>query len=360
MPNRRFRLFAVLASLWLAGAAQASETLDNFFLLHHSTGRNLISEGSMRAWFAAYDAHHGTAIRFWDHDYNYIGLNNAEGENLGYYYGHETGNTDPDGLHILWTTANAARDSILNRHDVIAFKSCFPASGIASDAQLQQYRDWYLAMRDVFDQRPDKVFIVMSTPPLHRLATDLDDADRARSFASWLASPAYLQGHPNVVCFDLFDQLAHADDGSSVRNMLRYEYEESHSSSDSHPNETANAIVGPLLAAFFVEAAALIDLQTEVPGPGGAGRVAVYPNPCNPATTIEFRLDERQIVDLRIFDLHGRLVSTLAAGESLDQGLHRRTWHGRDREERPAPAGVYLCRLRTAAGTQVRPVTVVE
>jgi hypothetical protein len=38
--------------------------------------------------------------------------------------------------------------------------------------------------------------------------------------------------------------------------MLRYEYEDSHSGDDSHPNEAANQAVGPGLADFFCQTAA--------------------------------------------------------------------------------------------------------
>jgi len=120
---------------------------------------------------------------------------------------------------------------------------------------LNQYKQWYIAMRAVFDQHPDKVFVVMSQPPLHRLATEPATAKRARQFANWLKSAEYLGGHPNVVCFDLFNLLAKPDDGSATANMLRYEYEGSHDDSDSHPNDAGNQAVGPVFAQFLMDAA---------------------------------------------------------------------------------------------------------
>jgi hypothetical protein len=156
----------------------------------------------------------------------------------------------------LWTTANAARDSILQNHDVIAFKSCYPASSIPTPEVLAQYKTWYLAIRDVLDQHPEKVFVVMSPPPLHRLATNVTEADNARAFADWLKSPEFLHGHPNVVPFDLFDLLAAPNvPANATRNMLRYEYELSHSSDDSHPNAVANLAVAPSFAEALVAAA---------------------------------------------------------------------------------------------------------
>ena len=354
-------LLLLTALMTLFGAvAPSAQTLDNFFLLHHSTGRNIINQGEVRDWFAAWDAERGTDIRFWDHDYNYIGIANADGVLLGYDYGSAVANTDPIGLHQLWTTDNAARDSILNRHDVIAFKSCYPNSAITSEAMLQLYKDWYLEMRDVFDQHHDKVFVVMSTPPLHRLATDLEQADRARVFADWLRSPEYLAGHDNIVCFDLFDHLAHPDDGSDIRNMLRAEYEVWAYGDDSHPNALANSIVGPAFAEFMVTASGLAGGTVNVPDVAPARLESVHPNPFNPATAVTFSVDATTAVSLRVFDLRGRLVQTLAAGEQVDAGRHQRTWNGRDAAGQAVPAGIYVCRLDAAGRTEALKMTLVE
>jgi len=232
--------------------------LTNLFFLHHSTGQGII-EGGVRDAVAAYNQAHGTHFEFWDHGYNGDGLTDADGNATGTSYNIPDDNTDPDGLYRLWCGADAeavaARSQILDHHGVIAFKSCFPASAIPDAATLQQREDWYLEMRDVFDQHQDRVFVVMSTPPLHRLATNATEAANARAFADWLKSGAYLSGHPNVRCFDLFDLLAKADDGTATANMLRYEYEGDHHGDDSHPNALANQTVAPLFAQALIEAA---------------------------------------------------------------------------------------------------------
>ena len=200
--------------------ATAQDGQLRLFFLHHSTGRNLLEEGGAREHLDDINGAKGTQHVLWDHDYNYIGLADVEGDLLGYDYSVPNDNTDPDGLHRLWTTNNTARDSILSRYDIIAFKSCYPASAIGSDAELEERKEWYREMRDFFDLHPEKIFVVMSQPPLHRLTTNTAEADRARAFADWLGTSEYLDGHPNVVYFDFFDYLAAADDGSATRNML--------------------------------------------------------------------------------------------------------------------------------------------
>jgi hypothetical protein len=237
---------------------QPTHRLTNLFFLHHSTGDAIVVEGRVRYHINQYNAAHDTAFRLWDHGYNGDGLRDPRGHFTGTSYNIPDDNTDPDGLWRLWTSDRAdcvaCRDTILQNHRVIAFKSCFPASAIPDAATLKQRKQWYLAMRSFFDTRTDRVFVVMSTPPLHRLSTNPTEAKNARRFANWLKSSTYLSGHPNIVCFDLFDLLAKADDGSATANMLKYEYEKRHRNGDSHPNTRANETVGPVFAQALIDA----------------------------------------------------------------------------------------------------------
>ena len=80
------------------------------------------------------------------------------------------------------------------------------------------------------------------------------------------------------------------------------------------------------------------------------------PNPFNPSTEIKFALQSSGRVDLKVFEVGGRLVRTLLAG-NLDSGDHRVVWDGRDSSGRPVGSGVYLYRL--SAGGEVRSRTMV-
>jgi hypothetical protein len=260
MLQRSLLTVTVLAAALAAGSAlpAAAEPVSMVFI-HHSSGRNLLAEGSVRAHLAAAADEAGMERpRLWDHDYNAIGLSNPDGTKLNYGWDIPNDNTDPIGLHELFTTDNAARDSILSRFDVIAFKSCYePTCAIGSDAQLQQYKDWYLEIRDVLDQHPDKVFVIMSMPALFIDRNSTSWSDRSRNFANWLGSEEFLGGRANLVYFDLFDLIANPDDGSDTRNMQRPEYRRNPEILDSHPNELANQVVGPLFARALVNAAAV-------------------------------------------------------------------------------------------------------
>ncbi len=78
-----------------------------------------------------------------------------------------------------------------------------------------------------------------------------------------------------------------------------------------------------------------------------------YPNPlrlaeANANGTIRFGLPTTAAVRLTIFDLSGRLVRTLVAGQSLDAGYHEVRWDGADEQGRSAAAGIYIYRLEAA------------
>jgi len=66
-----------------------------------------------------------------------------------------------------------------------------------------------------------------------------------------------------------------------------------------------------------------------------------YPNPFNPSTTIKFDLAKAGPVELYVYDVRGRLISTIVDSE-MEPGSHAVDWASAD-----LPSGVYLCRLRT-------------
>jgi hypothetical protein len=71
-----------------------------------------------------------------------------------------------------------------------------------------------------------------------------------------------------------------------------------------------------------------------------------YPNPFNPTTEIRFALPKSSNVKLVIYDLMGRIVSTLV-DQNMSMGSHRATWNGRDQSGKVAASGVYFYHLQT-------------
>ena len=64
-----------------------------------------------------------------------------------------------------------------------------------------------------------------------------------------------------------------------------------------------------------------------------------YPNPFNPSTTISFILPSKSFVSLKVFDMIGREVATLASGE-LSAGTYTRQWNASNMS-----SGIYFYRL---------------
>jgi hypothetical protein len=218
--------------------------------LHHSTGEALIAEGGVRERLTA------LGYEFYDHGYNDDGLRLANGQSANMNFNIPDDNTDPNGFNTLFAQpVHTPPDNAFSRlmqYDVIAFKSCFPVSDIQSDEQLEEYKTYYRNIRAVMDQHRDKIFIVVTPPPLVPSATDAQTAARARAFANWLKSPEYLSGHPNVFTFDFFNLLAESNSGARDYNMLRAAYRSA--PDDLHPNERANQTIGPQFADFIDQA----------------------------------------------------------------------------------------------------------
>ena len=72
-----------------------------------------------------------------------------------------------------------------------------------------------------------------------------------------------------------------------------------------------------------------------------------YPNPFNPSTSIGFTLPADSHVSLNIYDMAGRLVTTLVEG-SLDEGVHMVDWDGMDSAGELVSTGVYIYALESS------------
>ena len=78
-----------------------------------------------------------------------------------------------------------------------------------------------------------------------------------------------------------------------------------------------------------------------------------FPNPFNPSTRITYSLARAGIVLLKIYDLEGRLVETLAEG-TRTAGSHEVAWDGRDTTGNAVSSGVYFCKLTASGRSEIR------
>ena len=84
-----------------------------------------------------------------------------------------------------------------------------------------------------------------------------------------------------------------------------------------------------------------------------------HPNPFNPQTEIRFALKSDSPVKLKIYNAQGRLVRTLV-DENLGRGEHTLIWRGLDDAGHRLSSGMYLYRMETNAGVEVRKMSLVK
>jgi len=71
-----------------------------------------------------------------------------------------------------------------------------------------------------------------------------------------------------------------------------------------------------------------------------------YPNPFNPATTINFFLENKTFVEIEIFNLLGQKIISLA-NQEFESGEHNLLWNGTDSFGKKVSSGLYLYRIKT-------------
>ncbi len=78
--------------------------------------------------------------------------------------------------------------------------------------------------------------------------------------------------------------------------------------------------------------------------PNNLSYLQAYPNPFTQSVTINFRLPEDAKTEIKIFNMHGKLVNVLM-NEDLKEGLHWVDWNGKSGNGNFLPAGIYMCTL---------------
>lgn len=146
-------------------------------------------------------------------------------------------------------------------NEIIMFKSCYPNSDIVSEGAevgnpvspektIANYRSVMDSLQTIFSAHPEQKFIFVTTPPICRSNTNVENAARARKFTEWVINEFTKEyqastGLSNFYVFDLHKVLADSD------NMLKPEF--MRRDGDSHPNEQANRVATKAFIKFFKE-----------------------------------------------------------------------------------------------------------
>ena len=83
------------------------------------------------------------------------------------------------------------------------------------------------------------------------------------------------------------------------------------------------------------------------------------PNPFNPITSISFSLPQADVVRLTVYNAMGQVVRTLVDG-NMQAGVHNVVWDARDDAGRLMGSGIYIYRLTSNQGIQVRRMALVR
>lgn len=249
----------------------ANAQSDKAIFLHHSTGGAVFSEGNVTQWISDYNTQHATNYSVTELAYP----NDPWGwENYPYDFWK---------LWVDGSCDNAVNniqcfDRLCQDNELIIFKHCFPGAGISEDSgngnvasaekTLANYQLQYRALLALFDQYPNNKIMVWTLAPLHRNATDTGQTARAAQFANWVKNIWLTEdgkNHPNVFIFDFFGLAAEqaASPANGMQYCLKYDYEGDHNGSDSHPNTSANQLIGPIFAEQIVTTLATTTIVTE-------------------------------------------------------------------------------------------------
>jgi hypothetical protein len=201
--------------------------------IHHSTGEGWLADGGGNLGQALTDNHYFVS------DTNYGWGPDAIGDrtDIGNWYDWFLGASSSTYLAALY--AESGQNCGYTRLDadpggdneIVMFKSCFPNSAIygnpndppiptseanpiyrqgAGDSSytVGNVKGLYRDLLDYFATRPDKLFILIVTPPLVQGETNASEAANARAVANWLIDDWLASyPYPNVRAFDYYNVL---------------------------------------------------------------------------------------------------------------------------------------------------------
>jgi len=84
-----------------------------------------------------------------------------------------------------------------------------------------------------------------------------------------------------------------------------------------------------------------------------------YPNPFNPTTTLKYDLPEDALVNITIYDMMGRQVSTLVSSQQ-NAGFKSVRWNSTNDKGQPISAGLYLYTIQTGEFRQTKKMVLLK
>jgi len=99
-------------------------------------------------------------------------------------------------------------------------------------------------------------------------------------------------------------------------------------------------------------------VKTSPPKPGHFDLYPNIPNPFNSSTRISFSLKKDASLKLSLYDIRGRMVTSLADG-TWKAGRHELVWNGTGSDGAAVPAGMYICKLESEGAVRMMKMTLI-
>jgi hypothetical protein len=305
----QFNLFKILAALviillltaaaWMPQPALQADDPNppdhvvKLIFIHHSTGENWLTDG------------YGNLGRTLDQNNYFVSDTNygwgpdsiGDRTDIPNWTEWFTSGATPTYMQALFTETgqNSSYTRTLSNpggeNEIIMFKSCFPNSalegnpndpaGTYEELSVSGAKYVYNTILQYFATRPDKLFVVITAPPL----SDGTYANNARAFNTWLVDDWLRENNyqfNNVAVFDFYNILTdknahHRFRNGQVEHILGNRNTTAYASGDDHPNERGSQKATeefiPMLNVFYhrwLETAGL-------PPAAGAGPVPAEP-----------------------------------------------------------------------------------
>jgi len=102
-----------------------------------------------------------------------------------------------------------------------------------------------------------------------------------------------------------------------------------------------------------------LSLEDQFDIPQALGLTSVYPNPFSKETVLTLRLQETGSALIKIYDVKGRLVSTIAQ-QNAAKGEQQITWNGTDNRGNSLPSGIYFAKLTSGKQTSTKKLVIIK
>jgi hypothetical protein len=223
-----------------ASSPRAIGCVVNLVFIHHSCGENWLNDGLCQTLND--NGYHVADIYYGWREYG----DSTDTVDWPTWFTEEVMNLVFKEMDAM--TAPNAIDPAPGENTVIMFKSCFPNSDVG--LEISDEKAIYNSLLPYFEQRPDKMFVLVTPPPMREISTPA----KTRELCDWLAErqTGWLVGLStgNVFVFDLYNVLTDPNahhrlvGGKEVHeNVAGHDTLYYDSDGDDHPNSEGSTTI---------------------------------------------------------------------------------------------------------------------